>query len=1305
MEQFNPKDWHFLNMNSPADLSAQYGIKPDAVTLSEYDGCRDGHALLSGFRMEDTMYFAVAVREIGEGIAAGLYYGDGCYSDYLLITAQKDMVSVRVPNGTPVGDTFRRKGCLRYYTLAQAFFDTGLLTELAFRKTGQNLSVYVNGNEILKEISCKIPFHGADRNPRIMVKALNETEILRRADTVLSGYFAEGIVSDRPLLVKCVEKDTQIPWKNGSVHVIGEWEQWYRTDGAGEVCIGGLPNGVYQLVLGRAEEEFVTHTVRHDGSMRIIEVEQCMAAGEAARENIPQERLESDAAFIGLNGLWDFELDRMRTGEEEKWYLKEQKSLTRCIRVPFSWQSLLASGEEELADEYTLHQANPWLCTPEEVGERGWYRRNIRTEWGGNTELVFAAVSGIGKVWLDGKLLGCVVDSYNQHVFSLGKLEAGRDYCLTVMVDYEHGNSCRCSGKQGFWFTDAPGIWQNVWLRERFAHRITEILVNYEIGRDQKLYLEAEAELDLTIESIPLMRNGNVISLTGAADGCYCLEVTYRTPYESLVTVLEEDRVLVQGFCLDAVSGEGIFDTARIYLPLNKGTHQITLQTGEPELQLLDIKAQRLDMGRPVLFQWNGQAEVSAFPEWNREDARITAKFRIVLDEWAAWSPEHPVLYSLSASISGEKRHTVRRSVGFRSIGTSERTQTHGSYLTINGRETYVRGVLDQGYNPWGIYTYPALRGEKAGSAEFDVRAAIQCGYNLMRMHIKDNEPDWYRICDEYGMLVWDELPCNFYGTAHDRHWQSMYKRQLRAAVRKHNYHPSIILCSTVNESWGISGDHEKSPWDDEEAQELIAEYAGYYKSHHPAALVIDNSGYGKTSGTQVLDYHSYPRDFEDAHAFFKGLEQMNYPGSVFNCYHEDNRGLMQRDEIRELLQRTSAQDLKNMNYSGKECQSGQPVLLSEFVHTDRQEELIRIFPGFAGYVRMNLASAENEDTSPFTAKRTRRDFGFLDSDMSSVGYQTVNGEDFLFMDLPYLSKVGEGDEIAVPVWASLWSGLCENGEELEVRFRWNLVSTDGVQCDIPLQETLKAVIGKNEPYLIGNPKISVPEGYLGGWLFAELYRKEMPARIRLAVSSVQFEIFPQKREEILPEKQGSRGYWEWDAVRDASCFGFDYTGTVEEKERSLKWCCGQGILRYEMQLPAEYNGTGTLVLEASGCDGMEGTKLTDANGNKTKIRISLNKRSLGIATIKPLSQDMRGLFSNSSAGEEAVVDYCRTGRFGYGSRVELSIPQDVLIQPEGKMVLEIEAEDGIVIYGRRMGRFGCNPMIRTQGKKTEDTL
>ena len=70
--------------------------------------------------------------------------------------------------------------------------------------------------------------------------------------------------------------------------------------------------------------------------------------------------------------------------------------------------------------------------------------------------------------------------------------------------------------------------------------------------------------------------------------------------------------------------------------------------------------------------------------------------------------------------------------------------------------------------------------------------------------------------------------------------------------------------------------------------------------------------------------------------------------------------------------------------------------MISEFVHTNEIERLVRICR-FAGYVRMNLISQENEDTSPFTSLLNQKRFRVMHGDMTPAGYDQANQADFIF--------------------------------------------------------------------------------------------------------------------------------------------------------------------------------------------------------------------------------------------------------------------------------------------------------------------
>ena len=104
-------------------------------------------------------------------------------------------------------------------------------------------------------------------------------------------------------------------------------------------------------------------------------------------------------------------------------------------------------------------------------------------------------------------------------------------------------------------------------------------------------------------------------------------------------------------------------------------------------------------------------------------------------------------------------------------------------YLYLNDRPFYVIGILDQCYNAFGIYTYRNLDTEgeegRRGSIRYDIDRTMAYGYNLSRVHIKENEPLWYDECDRRGQLVWTEHPGNFYATPEEPRWQEAYYREL----------------------------------------------------------------------------------------------------------------------------------------------------------------------------------------------------------------------------------------------------------------------------------------------------------------------------------------------------------------------------------------------------------------------------------------------------------------------------------------------------------------------------------------------
>lgn len=1209
MRQYEKEDWMFLNCNSPADLCAQYDAD-HSVLLKEHDRCRNGHMLVSNFHVDgDDTQFTTRLLAMEDGAGIGFYYGNGDYDRYLLAVFQENRVSLRIPNGVPLGDTFRYRGPKRYYEIGEASVHFTLPLWVTVKLNKNKIEVWIDQEEVL---SCDLPRLSWRReNARILIQALSTADAAPTVKAAFREFKVSGMGKCHDCRGQCIwEKDRQ-PAAHVSLHLAGERNRWTVTDDQGNFTFANLPEGEYRCVAA-GKTGFSSFPIRHyeascglwNDKEQAEPVKYRIPEPESGRMHIPEGELRNSHPRVCLDGIWQFEWDPEAKGEQEAWFKK--KTWQRRIQVPFSWQSLEGFGEGFLADSYHLRQNNPWTTNPAELGNTGWYQKTFCLKKAGSWALVIGAVNGFGKVWLDEELLGSFESSYEPVRLFLGAMEAEREYRLTIQVTYPFEGAEICKGKQGFWFTDAPGIWQDVWLEAQGELRIVDILLSYEFRTEDLSRLELKGQI--TVEKRPLPET---------------MEKQDGKEKPPIVEILLDDKRV----------------KARLY----------------PEEQ--SEKTDRTEI--------------------------LQAEFSMELDSVHLWSPQDPYCYVLKAQVKkeGYVAEESFRKAGFRLI------EAVGNRLFLNRKPFYMRGVLDQGYNPWGLYTYPKIEGMEPGSMEFDIRKAKEYGYNLIRMHIKDNEPDWYRICDETGMLVWDEVPVSFYATFRDVKWRKNYEAQLWRMIRKQNYHPGVILFSAFNESWGLSGDHEKSPWDEPEGQAWQKEMAQRYRTKAPQVLLVDNSGYGKTVMTQILDYHMYPESYSEARAFFERLTKQNYPGSVFNCYGEENRKLMQEDAVRDLLQRTCRMNLKETDFKGKECQSGQPVIISEFLHTNQIEQMIRLYPEIAGFVRMNLTSQENEDTSPLTSTRMERDFGYIHSDFSPAGYGCVNSENLVLLDYPPLTRQKAGSTVELPVYVSLWDEALA-GERLLLKIIGKGIDQKGRENILFYRQEIEITGNCYTPYEAAKVRVKIPGGMKGIYWFSELWRGEK----RICDSSIQMEIM-----EISEEQEVEASC---NPARPVSVQTSGITGYYEKVEpaRHLFWMAGEGELVYHLPLPAEKGKAYVLRMEVSTCECMAGTRLSDARAYGGRIQVSTGEKSRTY-TLSDAPWDRRALFSNSSGSLEEEILYQSMGTYGYGYQIEIPVEQKdlELAEERGYLTLEIRAEEtGLVLYGERMGRYGADPMLIT---------
>jgi len=269
-------------------------------------------------------------------------------------------------------------------------------------------------------------------------------------------------------------------------------------------------------------------------------------------------------------------------------------------------------------------------------------------------------------------------------------------------------------------------------------------------------------------------------------------------------------------------------DEINIITHAHRNLVELTIHLHAPSAAWI-IRAEISEMGMPV-----AQAETNT--------AVATGRLVITIPYAKLWSPESPHLYDLRISLyDGETLlDEVTSYVGLRGITLRD------SKIVINGRPTYLKMVLDQGYWPESYLTAPSDE-----ALQTDIGWIKALGFNGARKHQKIEDPRWLYWCDRLGLLVWEEMP-------NAREWSSRSEELLKAewqrAVRRDMNHPCIVAWVPVNESMGFPG--------------LGHEHAGQYhfiermvrttRRLDVTRPVIDNDGWEHTDITDICAIHDY---------------------------------------------------------------------------------------------------------------------------------------------------------------------------------------------------------------------------------------------------------------------------------------------------------------------------------------------------------------------------------------------------------------------------------------------------------------
>ncbi len=167
------------------------------------------------------------------------------------------------------------------------------------------------------------------------------------------------------------------------------------------------------------------------------------------------------------------------------------------------------------------------------------------------------------------------------------------------------------------------------------------------------------------------------------------------------------------------------------------------------------------------------------------------------------WSPESPNLYSFKASFGSD---AFEGYFGMRKFAKGKDKDGVWRFF-LNNKPYFIIGTLDQGWWPDGLLTPPS---EEAMA--HDIRTLKDCGYNMMRKHIKVEPLRYYALCDRMGILVLQDLPSGSENWRDPMHAATVKRYGLQREELKQMIDglwnvPSIVMWVPYNEGWTQPGE------------------------------------------------------------------------------------------------------------------------------------------------------------------------------------------------------------------------------------------------------------------------------------------------------------------------------------------------------------------------------------------------------------------------------------------------------------------------------------------------------------------
>jgi beta-mannosidase len=481
---------------------------------------------------------------------------------------------------------------------------------------------------------------------------------------------------------------------------------------------------------------------------------------------------------MSLAGEWEFRLDPNDVGRAEGWFQPSEAASSPdepggwpMIRVPAMWQ---VAGYPDY---------NGWA----------WYRLNF--PWAGragqHAVLRFRGVSYWASVWLNGEPLGMHEGHFAPFEFDVTTVLRDRN---TLVV------RCGCPLE----------AWQET--------------VQFCGGTEKRTTLGALQDWDC----IPYPTRTNPSGIWR--------DVTLETLGPVIIrhadlATLSHDRPGLPGY-------DGPV-SAQVELKL-------TLTNLEPQRNEVGIRLAFVPRGHaaPAATLHLGPFDVMHYADWPLYHKSIptdlgdheqlhTVRFEVPdIRLWWPWDLGTPHLYdvTIEAWLGEQLSHRVTTPFGFRTVrkGLNDPKRDRWNWaLFVNDIRFFARGSNYLGDQ------FPSRMSRERYLA--DVRLAKDANMNMLRAFATVERPEFYEVCDELGLWVYQDYPLQWGGYVHTDEFSRVCQRQAAELVHLVHNHPSVFMYAGHSE-----------PWNEDVQREIDQPMTAVIRALDPTRPAIFENGTGR---------------------------------------------------------------------------------------------------------------------------------------------------------------------------------------------------------------------------------------------------------------------------------------------------------------------------------------------------------------------------------------------------------------------------------------------------------------------------